>query len=175
MDIAESALKNAMPYDEVEPGKYDRTMQVTAPRLKDLAHESAERVAASPEFAYVKSDIERYKKQKEEKTISLNEKKRLAEKKEDEDRENVRKKERAARKQKELVAREITLESIDSGEPPKKSTAAVTMEGDGEPGDKSYEKAPPVPDYVLEEASRVVADMMPTAVIGKSAPETYIP
>ncbi len=176
MDIAESALKNAMPYDETDPASFERTESVTAPKNKELARLSAERVAASPEFTYVRSDIERYKKQKEEKTISLNEKKRVAEKKADEDREAQRKKERAARKSKELVATEITLESIDGAEPPKKSTAAVTMEAEG----PDYEKAPPVPDFVLEETAHVLADMMtPTNSAGqnaaKSTPETYIP
>ena len=38
-------------------------------------------VGCTPEFAYVRDDIERYRKEKDEKTVSLNEKKRLAEKK----------------------------------------------------------------------------------------------
>ncbi|MBI3551833.1 MAG: carboxy terminal-processing peptidase [Elusimicrobia bacterium] len=177
MDIAESSLKNAMPYDETEAAAFSRTAGLSLPKLKELARLSAERVAANAEFAYVRADIERYKKQKEEKTISLSEKKRLAEKKADEDRASARKKERAARKEKELVAQEITLESIDGAEPPKKSTAAVTMEAEG----PDYEKAPPTPDYVLEDAGHILADMMGALPLSssnnaaKATPDTYIP
>lgn len=159
MDIAESELKNAMPYDETDPASYQRTESVGAPKLKELAKASTERVSSNPEFAYVREDIERYKKQKAEKTISLNEKRRLSEKKADEERDQQRKKERAARKEKDLTAAEITLQSIDDGKPPMKSTAAVTMEGEGGAGD--YEKAPPVPDFVLGETIKILADMLP--------------
>jgi len=175
MDIAESALKYAMPYDETEPASYEKTPFINQSKVKDLVKASGDRVGANPEFAYVKQDIERYKKQKEQKTISLNEKKRLAEKKEDEDRDALRKKERAARKEKPLVAQEITLESIDSQEPPKKSTAAVTLAGEAEGGD--YEKAPTIPDFVLEETGRILADMLAPApsAAAKSGGEKYIP
>jgi carboxyl-terminal processing protease len=156
MDIAESELKNAMPYDDIPPASYQATGSVTPLKLRDLARFSAERVAVDPEFIYTRDDIERFKKQKEEKTISLNEKKRLAEKKADEDREAQRKKERAQRKEKELVSQEITLESIDGEAPPVKSTAAVTMEGEG----PDYEKSPPAPDFVLQETVRILADMI---------------
>ena len=161
MDIAESELKNAMPYDETEPAGYQRTDTLAGPKLKELAKLSEGRVAASPEFAYVREDIERFKKQKAEKTISLNEQKRLAEKKAEEERDVHRKKERAARKEKDLVAQEITLESIDGtsagAAPPAKSTAAVTIESEN----ADYEKAPPTPDFVLGETIRILADTLP--------------
>lgn len=174
MDVTETSMTNALPYDEVEPAQYARVDYVSAPRIRELQKASAERLASNREFQWVKEDIERYKKQKEQKTISLNEAKRLAEKKEEEERQTARKKARAGAKASEMTAVEITLESIDSGKPPVKSTAVVAMpaedagtpasetakEKDGEGKDKDYEKAPPVPDYVLEEGIQILADLM---------------
>ncbi len=163
LDIAEKALPNAMPYDEVEPAQYARVDYFTTPQLKDLARLSAQRVDASREFQWVREDIARYKKQKQDKTISLNLAKRLADKKADEARETERKKERLAMHEKPLVAREITLESLDGTAPPAVSTAAVMMPHDDDDQADSgsdYKKAPPPPDFVLEETAHILADMI---------------
>src|SRR5262249_51975574 len=132
MDVTETSLKNALPYDDVEPAQYARLDYVTAGKIKELTRSSAERVAGSREFNWVREDIERYKKQKEQKTITLNEAKRLEEKKEEEARAAARKKERAAHKAQDLTATEITLESLAGGgaKTVAKSTAAVTMPPD---------------------------------------------
>ncbi len=177
MDISESSLKNAMPYDETDPAEYPRMGTIDAPKIKELAKLSAERVAANPEFAYVRQDIERYNKQKEDKTISLSEKKRLAERKADEDRLSARKKERAARKEKDPIAQEITLQSIEGAAPVAKSTAAVTMEGEG----SDAEKSAPIPDFALLETAHIIANMAGIASVApgnnasKSSPGPYIP
>lgn len=170
MDITETSMSNALPYDEVEPAQYARVDNVTPPKIKELQRASAERVAANREFQWVKEDIERYKKQKEQKTISLNEAKRIAEKNEEEARQTQRKKARSAIKAPEMSSEEITLESIDAGKPPIKSTAPVTMPAEdagqaaapenADKKDKDYEKAPPIPDYMLEESIQILADMI---------------
>jgi carboxyl-terminal processing protease len=172
MDITETALKHPLPYDEVEPAVHQRLDFVTAPKVKELAKLSSERTSASPEFGYVREDIERYKKQKEEKTISLNEKKRLEEKKAEEARTTARKKERAARKSAGLAFTEITLEQIDTGKPPVVSTGTLTTQNEGPEdgpaaGSAEYDKAPPAPDYVMEETVHVVSDII------SQSPATY--
>ena len=141
---------------------------MTPGKVKDLEKLSAERVAKNPEFAYVREDIARFKKQKEDKIISLNEQERLDEKKADEAREQERKKERAARKTPPLQFTDITLEQIDSGKAPVKSTTTLTAQTDNsmDPGAADYEKAPPTPDYVLEETVHVVSDMVGQSVAG---------
>lgn len=167
MDMTESALHNPLPYDEVEPADFHKLDFVTPTKTKELEKLSADRVAKDPEFAYVREDIERFKKQKEDKVISLNEQKRQDEKKADEARNTGRKKERAARKTAALAFTDVTLEQIDGGKAPVKSTTTLTVQNDGptDPSAPDYEKAPPTPDYVLEETVHVVSDM-----VGQSVP-----
>ena len=107
MDITETSLKNHMPYDEIEPAPFRRADWVSSAKLQELSKASSERVASSPEFSYVREDIERYKQRKEDKFVSLNEAKRLAEKKADDERSQRRKKERLARKEKPLDGPEL--------------------------------------------------------------------
>ncbi|MDE2236330.1 MAG: carboxy terminal-processing peptidase, partial [Elusimicrobia bacterium] len=120
------------------------------------------RVDESQEFQWLREDIKRFKKQKDEKTISLNEAQRLAEKKADDAREAERKKARAARKPDGLSFAEITLEQIESGKPPVTSTSTVALQADDaqEAGAADYRRAPPPPDFVLDEAADIVADMV---------------
>ena len=162
MDITETALHNPLPYDEVEPAQFKHMDYVTAPKVKELVKLSSDRVESSQEFKWVREDIERFKKQKEEKVVSLNEKKRQDEKKADEARGVERKKARAAKKNDALAFTEITLEQIDGGKAPVKSTTTLTVQSDGpaEPGSAEYDKAPPTPDFVLEETVHIVADMV---------------
>ncbi len=179
MDATESSLKHALPYDEVEPARYQRLELITPERIKALQKASGERVSASPEFAYVREDIELYKRQKDEKAVTLNEKKRLEEKQEEEARSIKRKKERAARRAKPLTATEITLAVTEGLKPPIKSTAPVTVpvEAASEEKEGDYEKAPTTPDIVLEESAHILADLIalqaqPEQAVGLT-PETY--
>jgi carboxyl-terminal processing protease len=79
------------------------------PYLPDLRKRSAERVAADKEFAYVREDIEQFKKHQADKTISLNEKQRLKEQEEAEARQKARDKERLARQEPTEKVYELTL------------------------------------------------------------------
>lgn len=158
MDMTESSLKNALPYDEVEPARYTR-LELVTPFLNQLLKGSQQRVASSPEFAYVREDIDRYKKQLEDKTVSLNEAVRLAEKKADEARLTARKKDRAARKAPKFAEQEITLAAVDGlPEPPKTPEPPAEEKKPGEEPDP-YEKAPGAPDLHLEESVRIVTDL----------------
>jgi len=174
MDVTETSLKNALPYDDTAPAPYQRLDTVT-PYLAQLDKASAARVAASPEFGYIREDSERYKKQQADKAISLNEGRRLAEKQADEERAKRRKAERAARKRPKLQEVEITLASIDGKPPPAApavaaSTAAKTGAGTGEDEEN---KDPSAPDVYLEESVRVVSDWVAlTAGRSQAAAET---
>ncbi|MBI4375480.1 MAG: carboxy terminal-processing peptidase [Elusimicrobia bacterium] len=184
VDATESSLDHAMPYDEIEPSPYQRLDHVTPEKIKELSRASAERVKDSPEFAYVQEDVERFKKQKEEKIISLNEKKRLAERDADEARSIARKKERAARKAAPLAAMEINLQSIDNPAAAPAvviSTAAEAAQAGTSKEGGEYEKAPPTPDFVLEESVNILADLISVSSADGQAHsplrrrETYIP
>jgi carboxyl-terminal processing protease len=166
-DVTESAQKDALPYDEIEAAAYDRAGSVEG-KIAPLAKASAERVAASKEFAWIGEDLERWEKQKKDKTLSLNEKKRLAERQADEDRAAARKKERVAMKEKAPVFEEITLAMLDGKtKAPASSTATVTapMLDD----DEGYERSPDAPDAVLDETIRIASDLAASVSPGATA------
>ena len=162
-ESTESSQKNALPYDEVEPAPYQRDPALQA-RLSTLTKASAARVSSSREFQWIKEDMARWEKQKKDKTISLNERSRLAERRADEERQAARKKERAARKEKPFPSEEITLAILDGKAPAVSTTTASAPSAppadDEEPG---YERSPDAPDAVLDETLRIASDMASAA------------
>jgi carboxyl-terminal processing protease len=117
-DIGESALENPLPCDTIPSREYDH-FNLVEPYLPDLRKRSAERIAADKEFAYVREDIQLFKKHQVDKTISLNEKLRLKEQDETEARQKARDKERLARPEPPEKVYEITLKQADlPGLPP---------------------------------------------------------
>ncbi len=192
LDAAESSLPNALAYDQIPPAPYKRGSSVTQPELVMLRAASAGRVAASPDFKFVRQDIALYLERKNDKTVSLNYARRLAERKEEEARKAARNKERAARLIPPLSVTDITLQDIVSGKPlVLNSTAAmvvdystgapvafaagvagsvkVAISGAAVPGVEvsssaaagaGYARAPAAGDFVLEEAARVLADII---------------
>jgi carboxyl-terminal processing protease len=155
-DMTESASKDALPYDEIEPANYTPENDLSGKR-KTLEKDSAERVAKSKEFKWINEDLERWEKQKKDKAVSLNLDKRLAERKADEARVEDRKKERIAMKEKPMAYEEITLAMLDGKAPAvAPSTATVVSPDDDEDG---IERAPDAPDAVLEETLRIAKDL----------------
>ncbi|MDO8803973.1 MAG: carboxy terminal-processing peptidase [Elusimicrobiota bacterium] len=198
LDLAESSLPNALPYDQIPPASYSRIDAVARPELARLQAASAERVAASPDFKFVRQDIALYLERKKDKTVSLNSARRLAERKEDEARKTERNKERAARGIPPLSVTAITLQDIEAGKPlVLNSTSAMAvaystgaLPGASVPGlavssaavsfavtaasaavagvevstsaveGGGYARAPPAGDFELEEAARVLSDLI---------------
>jgi carboxyl-terminal processing protease len=167
-EVTESAQSNAMPYDEIEPAEYTRSGAVDG-RVPELEKTSAERVAASREFRWIREDLERWEKQKKDKSLSLNEKRREAERQADEDRAAERKKERAAAKVKPFAYDEITLASLD-GKTPAVAASTSTPHASAAPAspsaspadedeDEGPARAPDAPDAVLEETLRIASDL----------------
>jgi len=123
---------------------------------------SVERTA-SKEFAWIREDLERWEKQKKDKSISLNEAKRLAERKADEDRAAARKKERIAMKEKSPAFEEITLAMLDGTAKTPVASSATATTAPAAPAslddDEGYERAPDAPDAVLNETLRIATDL----------------
>jgi carboxyl-terminal processing protease len=178
-DIGEKALDYALPWDEIKPAQFDH-FNLVQPYLPELARRSTERVATNQEFAYIREDTARYEKQQEDKTVSLNEKARLAENRENEARAKAREKERLARPASGDKVYELTLKQVDlPGLPaPIGSTNApvtATVPGAGltnaaaatpiaadasaKAATREEPKAPPV-DAALEEAERILLDYL---------------
>jgi carboxyl-terminal processing protease len=117
-DIGESALDNPLPCDVIPKAKYEHLPDVD-PYLPELRKRSSERVASEKDFNYVREDVELFKKQQANKTISLNEKERLKEKAEADARQKLRDKERLARKESAEKIYELTVRQTDlPGLPP---------------------------------------------------------
>ncbi len=172
-DMTESAQPHALPYDEIEPADYARSGAVDG-RVPVLDKDSARRVAASQEFRWIKEDLERWEKRQKDKSLSLNEKTRIAQAKADEEREDARKKERADAKVKPLAFEEITLASLDGHKPAvaaSTATASVAAASAADPADDEDgpARAPDAPDAVLEETLRIASDL---AALRASVPST---
>ena len=181
-DIGESALENPLPCSVIASAKYDH-FNLVEPYLPELRTRSAERVAADPEFAYVREDIELFKKRQADKTISLNEKQRLKEQDQNEARQKARDSERLARAEPQVKVYEITLKQADlPGLPPPvaktnaalaklsfhagvgpsgvstNSAAAAAPAGDN--SDEADPEKPAPPDAPLLEAEHILVDYL---------------
>jgi carboxyl-terminal processing protease len=183
-DIGEAALDNPLHCEPIQSAKYDR-LNLVEPYLPDLRKRSAHRVAEEKDFDYVREDIEYFKKQQADKTISLNESTRVKEKEEIDARQKARDKERLARAEPLEKIHELTLRQVDlPGLPPpvektnstlaklsgQKSTAAgvstnsasvslKSSDGDDSAADADEEK-PPFVDVDLNEAEHILIDYL---------------
>jgi carboxyl-terminal processing protease len=110
--IGESSLPKSLPYDEVLPASITKWSR-RPPPVAELQRASRARVAADPEFRYITEDAERLRKKSAEKTISLNEARRLAERQETEARQAARKAERESRTFPPLPTTEISLAALE--------------------------------------------------------------
>jgi len=185
-DIGEATLENALEWDTIPSAKYDRVGMVE-PYLPELLKRSALRVAADKEFQYVEEDIDWYKKQQADKTMSLNEKVRLKEKEELDARSKARENERKTRKEPQEKVYELSLEqALKPGLPPPVTktnaslanltvekgstavgagtniTAAAEKSSSANPAleDNPDEEKPPIPDADLNEAEHILVDYL---------------
>jgi carboxyl-terminal processing protease len=108
LDVGESSLENPLEYDTIAPADYQKVNRVR-PFFSELKKRSDSRVAGDVDFAFIREEVERYKKIKAEKSISLNEEVRLKEKKEADERSKARKKELASRPEPPWKVYDISL------------------------------------------------------------------
>lgn len=129
-DIGESALENPLPWDTIKSAKYDK-VNLVEPYLGDLLRRSGTRTSTNQDYTYIREDIELFRKNQMDKTVSLNEASRLKEKDEAEARQKARDKERLARKEADLKIYELGLKQLVlPGLPPpmqKTNTQTVTL------------------------------------------------
>ena len=164
-DIGESALESALKWDTIPTAKFDKLDRV-APFLPELLSRSSDRVATNQDFAYVREDIEQFRKLQSENSISLNEKDRIKEWDEEDARQRARNKERLARKATEPTVYELTLKQAEMpGLPPpiaKTNNATATLASDARSADHledvDEEEATPPVDATLEETQRILVD-----------------
>ncbi|PWU10664.1 MAG: tail-specific protease [Verrucomicrobia bacterium] len=182
-DIGESALENPLECDTNRAAKYEALNRVE-PYLATLRKRSSERVAADPEFGYVREEIALLKKSQADKTGSLNLKERLKEKEETDSRNKARDKERLARKPSLEIVHDLPLKDVDKpGLPaptPRTNSAtaklsipksaivstnsslalAKTDKGSDHKATEEEDEKPPAVDATLEEAEHILVDYL---------------
>ncbi|MHB8520019.1 MAG: carboxy terminal-processing peptidase [Limisphaerales bacterium] len=160
-DVGEAELKDPLPWDRVLPSDFAREDRVS-PFLHELRDRSATRVAGDKDFGYLHEDIAQLKKSLATKTVVLNEADRRQEQEEAKAREELRKRERAARKESQPRTYEITLKNAGTAGLPAAATtisspvASLSKSPAEATGDA--EASTPQSDPVLRESERILAD-----------------
>lgn len=179
-EIGEDALENPLPWDTIPAARFERLDLVTPSELTELLLRSNARVATNQDFVYIREDIELFRKQQADKTVSLNEQERLREREEARARQKARDEERRARPPSNWKIYEITLKQAEQpGLPPPptktnllaSATQSASAGGDADAlaantasaaasGEAGEEEKPPQVDPVLEEAERILLDYL---------------
>jgi carboxyl-terminal processing protease len=131
-EVGESALDNHFPWDTIESSRYEKVNMVQ-PELAELARHSSVRIATNKEFAFLREDIDRMQKQREDKTVSLNEKQQLDDRAKIISEHQAREKERAKRKVPDPKVYDLTVaQASQPGLPPmtRYTNGVSTVEGD---------------------------------------------
>ncbi|MEO6034875.1 MAG: carboxy terminal-processing peptidase [Verrucomicrobiota bacterium] len=162
MEVGEASMENPLPFDNV-PSSSFRKWNSVKPFLPELKRRSEHRVETDKDFSYIREDIEQFKKNLADKSISLNELKRREENKELTVRKDARIKERKARKPTTEKVFEVTLKNAD--QPglqlfvPKTNEVASARSDDVEiDEDASPDEKLPAVDTMLEESKRILLD-----------------
>jgi carboxyl-terminal processing protease len=187
IEVGEASLDNPLEWDTIPSADYAKLNRVE-PYLAELKQRSEQRVAADRDFTWVRQEIERFKKQQAEKSVSLNEAVRLKEKKENDERVKARKKDLASRPEPPGKVYDLTLKlAAEPGLPPptvrtnqtasasatngasifisgttNKAPAGTTVAKSGKPkaksDDEDEEVDAPPVDITLDEAKRILID-----------------
>lgn len=185
-EVGESALDNPLPWDTIAPASYDKIARIDA-ALPELRRRSEARVNLDRDFAFLKEEIERFKTKLGEKSVSLNEAQRLKEKQEADERSKARKKELAARPEPPGKVYEITLKLAEQPGLPAPvaktnymktasttGTNAVAKTGSDDSEDSVPEEKIAAVDITLEEAKRILIDLVTLTGRGGSLAGTAV-
>jgi carboxyl-terminal processing protease len=163
LELGETTLPYYLPYDEVAPASYEY-LNLTGPYLPDLKAASASRVAASPDFAYVRQDVAYWKKKVQDSTVSLNLAARLKEQDDLKKQSEARKKDLEARAASRDKMLDLTLDMVDENlpaAPPDVSKPKADAGADADPdADLDVDDAAdnPSDDPQLDEAVKIMTD-----------------
>ncbi len=174
-EVGESRQDNPLEWDTIETAKYEPVNRVQ-PFLNELRQRSEKRLTTDKDYAYLREDIEQFKKAQADKSVSLNEAKRLQEKKEMDAKRDARDKERRARHEPETKTYELTLKQVDLPGlqiPKAKPDADADKEPKAtpspldDPEEAAGEKTPFI-DVPLKEAKRILLDLISLSGNGKA-------
>jgi carboxyl-terminal processing protease len=162
-ELGETTLKYYLPYDTVPPAPFDY-LNLAAPYVPDLNAKAQARIAASPDFKYVRQDIAYYKKKVQDTTVSLNLATRLKEKADLKAQDEARKKDLLARQSTRDKELELTLDMVDKDQPAappvekKPKTDTADDDSDDPDADLNANLDNPTDDPQLDEAVRIMCD-----------------
>jgi len=157
-EIGEADLNNPLPWDTIPAAPFVESNRVK-PALAALRTRSDQRIANDPDFTGLKTDIERFRKARADKSVSLNEATRQQEKAELKGRVEASKKARLARATPPLAAYEVTLKNLSQpglGAPVKPK--APRIDPDADPEALAETPAAPADDLILHEAQNILID-----------------
>ncbi len=127
-DWGESKEENALPWDHIDKAQYTKLNDVNAD-VSYLISLYQQRIKENTEFNYLLSDIEKYKAEKDDKTISLNLQSRRIKREERKTKQLVRANERLIRMGKEKVESLDDLpDDLDELDPFLDETARITFD-----------------------------------------------
>jgi len=109
-EIGEGSLDNPLPWDTIQPAKYDK-LNLVAPYLAELTQASKARIATNQDFCYIQQDIAQYQTNQARKTLTLNEREALKEREQNILRDKSREKEREQRIPPPIKIYELTVEN----------------------------------------------------------------
>jgi carboxyl-terminal processing protease len=160
-DVGERSLPDAMPCDSVTSADHLEQLELNRvkPYLAELKERSRLRLAKDKDFSYIREDIEEYRKEQADKSLSLNETERIAEQKAETDRAEARKKERLSRKKPNEKVYDITLKNVDQPLQPlvvKNNGTAKNPDLDGDEDEAPH--GTPSIDPTLDETKRILRD-----------------
>ena len=122
--VGETALENPLPWDTIQPVKYEK-FNLVSPYLAQLRAADETRISTNQEFGYIREDIALFQKTQADKTAPLNE--------------------QAAIKERQRVATQNHLRELERNQRPMpdETTYELTVKTAGDPG-----LPPPKPAYV---------------------------
>ncbi|HCD14950.1 carboxy terminal-processing peptidase [Shewanella sp.] len=145
-EYGEAEEDNALPWDKVPVAKYQPLGEIGAEMVSNLAKRHQSRIKQDVEFGYILQDIGEFKKHHKEKSVSLVESERLAERDKDDQKQLARLNERR----------------VDHGLEPLKSL-------DDDENVSEDEKKIETPDAFLDEAVYITLDMVDYQRLAKNS------
>lgn len=170
-EVGEAALEHALPFDTIPSAAFEPLNRIK-PLLSDLQRRSAARIQDDQDFKYLMEDIEQFKKALADKSVSLNEAKRLKEKEEIEARNKARQAEIKARPPVNEIVYELTLQTAkepglptpvakdETEESASVHAADPVIAADPDESSESSEDKIPAIDVGLKEAKRILVDLI---------------
>jgi carboxyl-terminal processing protease len=155
-EIGESDLPDPLPWDTISPAKFTEVNRV-APSIETLRARSNKRISEDTDFTELKTEMARFKKLRDDKSVSLNEELRKKEKAELKERTEALKKARLARADQAPVPFEVTIKNISKPGltdllKPKKPLFNSNSD------DETEIDETPAEDIVLGEAQKILID-----------------